>query len=85
MKAGPEDPDISPAAAELARSAPEAWARFKDAYKRYAERVRDDLLKASLDELQKSQGRAQQCAREIALLDDAVNAADRIRARRDTR
>lgn len=76
-----EDKDLSPAAARLARAAPREWAEFKAAYRKYADSQRDLLVRATLEELQRSQGRAQQCANEAALFDEAVNAADRIAAR----
>lgn len=76
-----EDQDLSPAAATLARRAPEEWKQFKAAMVRYAQRKREELMGASLDELQKSQGRAQACNAVALLLADAEKAADRISER----
>jgi len=76
-----EDQDLSPAAARLARAAPREWEEFKLAFKKYADKTKDHCVQAQLDELQKSQGRAQQTAKLAVLFDDAVNAADRISER----
>ena len=76
-----EDADLSPVLARLSQAAPAEWKEFKAAFRKYADKKRDALVRASLDELQKSQGRAQECAHLIALHDDAVTAADRIRMR----
>lgn len=73
--------ELSVAAAQLARAAPQQWDNFKAVHRRFADRYRDQLVKADLNELQKSQGRAQQCALYVALFDDAVNAADRLSER----
>ena len=73
-----EDKDLTPAAASLSRAAPQEWEQFKAAFKRFADRKRDDIVYASLDELQKSQGRAQACHAVTQLLDDAGKAAERM-------
>jgi hypothetical protein len=72
---------LSVPAAALMRAAPVEWATFKEALKRYADEQRDNLVRASLDELQRSQGRAQQCSQLVALFEDAGIAADRISER----
>lgn len=77
-----EDENLSPAAATLARIAPEAWKQFKVAMVRYAEKKREELMSTSLDELQRSQGRAQACNAIANILADAEKAAERISARR---
>lgn len=70
-----EDKDLSPAAAQMARAAPQEWEQFKAATKKYAERKRDAMMAASLDELQRSQGRAQEATSFAMILDDAERAA----------
>lgn len=76
-----EDEILSIPAAQLARRSPDEWAEFKAAFKAYAAKQRDLLVQASLLELQKSQGRAQEARHLVSLFDDAVQAADRISER----
>lgn len=73
-----QDPILSIPAAALARRAPEEWRAFLTAFKQYADAQRENLVRSSLDELQRSQGRAQNCSQLYTLLEDAVQAADRI-------
>jgi hypothetical protein len=76
-----EDKDLSPAAASLARAAPREWIEFKAAMDKYAARQRENLMNTSLDELQRSQGRAQACNTVALLMADAEKAAERISER----
>jgi ABC-type Na+ efflux pump permease subunit len=73
-----EDEILSIPAAQLSHAAPREWAEFKAALKLYAETVREDLVRAQIDELQRAQGRAQNCAHLVRLFDHAVEAASRI-------
>ena len=74
----PYDRDLTTPAAALARAAPPEWKAFLAAFKKYADRQRDEMLRAARDDLEKSQGRAQQCALLGTLLEDAVTSADRV-------
>jgi len=76
-----EDEFVSPAAGRLALAAPAEWAEFKTAFTKYANSKLKQLAESSLEELQRSQGRAQQCNTLALLFEDAVNAANRISAR----
>lgn len=71
------DKDLTRPAARLALAAPREWEEFRAAFKKFVDARRDQLVQASLDELQRAQGRAQQCNSLAALFDDAVDAANR--------
>jgi hypothetical protein len=75
------DKDLTLPAAALARSAPREWKAFIEAFKKYGDRQRDAMMAAARDELEKSQGRAQQCALLTPLLEDAVTSADRVHSK----
>ena len=75
-----EDKDLTEPAARLALAAPRQWDEFRAAFKKFADARRDLLVQASPDEVLKVQGRAQQCTLLVALFDDAVNAANRVKA-----
>lgn len=74
------DKDLTVPAARLALAAPREWKEFLAAFQKFAEARRDQLVQASLDELQRTQGRAQQCNLLVALLNDAIEAANRVTA-----
>lgn len=76
-----EDLGLTPPAARLARAAPNEWKEFVIAFRKYADQQRDYCVQATLDELQRTQGRAQATGVIATLLDDAVTAADRMSAR----
>lgn len=71
-----EDSDLTHAAARLARAAPREWEEFKIGFRKYADTKRDQLVTSDLNELQKSQGRAQACHMLVLLFGDAVKASD---------
>lgn len=77
----PFDDDLTTPAASLARRAPQEWNEFIAAFRKYAERRRDEMMRAPNEELQRSQGRAQACSVLVPLLEDAVKAADRVNSR----
>jgi hypothetical protein len=52
-----------------------------DALRLYTDAQRDFCVQATLEELQRTQGRAQNSVALYSLLDDAVKAADRISVR----
>jgi len=72
-----EDNHISQPAASLSRAAPREWEEFKTAFKKYAEGQRDSLMRASTEELQRAQGRAQACSALTMIFADAEKAAER--------
>lgn len=76
-----EDKHISRPAAALALANPRLWDEFIAAFKLYADDRRNELIQANLDQLQKAQGRAQQCSSLVSLLEDAVKAANSINTR----
>jgi predicted transcriptional regulator len=76
-----EDPFISPAAARLSAAAPHAWDEFKAAFQKYTADQANRLVRAPREDLERAQGRAQQCTVLHALFDDAVAAARRIEER----
>lgn len=69
-------------AAELARWSPDGWAGFVAAFRSYTDNVRDQCVASTLEDLQRTQGRAQQCKALADLFGNAVTAADRIIERR---
>jgi hypothetical protein len=77
-----EDKDLTEPAARLARSAPGEWREFLEAFRKYTDARKDNCVLAQLDELQRSQGRAQQCVQLVALLSDAIKSADRMHERK---
>ncbi len=70
-----EDQFITQPAAKLALAAPQEWANFLTAVRKLEEFQRGLLVQAPLEELQKSQGRAQALNGIANLLEDAVKAA----------
>jgi hypothetical protein len=80
-----QDEKLTLAAAALARAAPNAWQEFLVALKAYADRRKDECVQSSLEELQRTQGRAQLAASLFDLLGDAVKDADRISKQRERR
>lgn len=73
----PFDDTLTLPAANLARSNHALWAEFMVVLRRHADNRRNELVTAHSDELQKAQGRAQEAVRLVALLENAVTAADR--------
>jgi hypothetical protein len=71
------------AAAELARSNPNEWNKFKSAMRAYADERTKALVASLSAELQVLQGRAQQSTSLADLFEDAVTTADRIVERRN--
>lgn len=76
-----DDKDLTLPAAALARAAPREWAEFMIAFRKYTDGQRDHVVQATLEELQRAQGRAQNSTVLFSLLEDAVKAADRISVR----
>jgi hypothetical protein len=72
-------------AAILARAAPHEWRAFLAELAVHTAEVKDNLVKAPIEEIQRAQGRAQQCASLLTLLSGAVNNADRITDRIERR
>jgi hypothetical protein len=64
-------------AARLASAAPQQWKDFLAAAREYANARRDELVRSPREEIEKQQGRAQQCVKFAELLSDAVAAANR--------
>lgn len=80
-----QDDKLTLVAAELARAVPNRWQEFLTAFKAYAEARKDECVKASLEELPRSQGRAQNAASLFDLFSNAVKNADSIAARKERR
>lgn len=68
-------------AASLAHAAPREWAAFLESFQIYADGEARLCVQANAEDLQRMQGRAQQCALLSTLLSDAVKTADRIASR----
>ena len=75
------DRDLILAAAELARSSPEAWSRFLTRFGDYAEDKIVECVQAPLDMLPVAQGRAQALVKLGQLLEDCIKTADAITSR----
>lgn len=72
------DQELIIKAAALARSAPQAWSEFILAMNKFATAGAMLCVASPPDQLQRMQGRAQQCAEITTLFEDAVKSADRI-------
>lgn len=75
------DRELVVKAASLAQSAPMEWRSFLEAFKSYSDDQRRLCIEAPLPELQRMQGRAQQCAMLISLFEGAVKSADRTKSK----
>lgn len=73
----PED-ELTLRAAALARAAPVSWGEFLAAFAAYADRRKTECIQAPIEELQRTQGRAQQAASLVTLFGEAVKNADRL-------
>ncbi len=73
-----DDKKLVIAAAALARGNSASWQQFVIALKEYARGKAHSCVMSSADEVQLSQGKAQQCAQLTSLFEDAVKTADRI-------
>lgn len=76
MSLATEDKDLTTPAARLAMAAPEEWKAFLAAFKAHCDAKRDQLVNASLDEMQRAQGRAQHAASLHGTLSHAVEDAN---------
>lgn len=70
--------DLTLRAAHLARTAPESWQRFLEAFSIYTNEQTTNCIGSSLEELPRSQGRAQIAAQLHALLANCLQSADKI-------
>lgn len=66
----------------LKRSAPKEWAEFVGEFRSFVERTRDRCVMCSLEDLQRTQGRAQGAKALLELFDNAENTAASIEKRR---
>lgn len=74
--------ELTLAAARLARSAPENWERFLGAFSSYSSQQITNCVQSSLEELPRSQGRAQITARLYGIMADCLASADKIEGKR---
>ena len=65
-------------AANLARSAPQAWREFLEEFAKYAERSRNDVVSAPPDKIFVAQGHAQRCDMLLRDLRDCIAKADQV-------
>jgi hypothetical protein len=72
------DRDLILKAANLARRAPQDWEQFIGALKIYTDIRRDQCVSSPVDTLQVAQGRAQQSASLLRLLEECVKTADQM-------
>lgn len=72
------DQELILKAASVATRAPMEWAGFVQALKEFADVKARECVSSPPEQLQITQGRAQQCASLVALFGDAVKSADRI-------
>ena len=75
------DTDLIKAAARVARNAPESWETFLVALSAYSITATTQCIQSPLEELQRTQGRAQATARLYGLLVDCIKRADEIESR----
>lgn len=80
-----QDDKLTLATAELSRAAPSCWKEFLAAFEAHAEARKSDLLRSSLEELQRAQGRAQLASSLFDLFSNAVKDAARIAERKERR
>jgi hypothetical protein len=74
--------DLILSAARLARVAPENWKQFLGALSSYSSQQITNCVQSSLEELPRSQGRAQATARLYGILADCLASADKIEGKR---
>lgn len=72
------DQELIVKAAGLARAAPQAWSEFILAMNKFATAGAMLCVASPPEQLQRMQGRAQQCAEITTLFEDAVKSADRV-------
>lgn len=72
------DRDLIVKSAAISRRAPNEWSDFLAAFKSYTDARRDQCVSSPVDTLQVAQGRAQQCASLLRLLEECVKTADQI-------
>lgn len=80
-----EDNILTHPSAHMARMAPAQWDNFKAAFRKYTDEAKNNMVKASPEQLAKTQGMAAQCVALLAIFEDAIAAADRMAARKTTR
>jgi len=80
-----KDDKLSLVAAQLARAAPSSWQEFLVIFGQYANDRKNECVHSSLDELPRSQGRAQLVSSLFDLFSSALKDADRIAARNERR
>ena len=72
------DEELAIKVATLSRRAPQEWGEFLKAFDAYVEVRKEECIRAPLDMLQVTQGRAQNSATVLDLFRNAVSIADRI-------
>jgi len=72
---------LSLAGADIARSAPELWRKFLEAFEVYADQTMDLLVQSPVDALQVRQGHAQQAAHILKTLQNCVATADKLKGK----
>lgn len=70
------------AAARLARTAPESWKQFLGALSDFSSQQITLCIQSPLEELPRTQGRAQATARLYGLMADCLASADKIEGKR---
>ena len=74
--------DLIHQAARLARLAPSDWNRFVGAFQAYSEQIAKQCIQSPLDELPRSQGRAQATAHRHGIFRDCTARADKLEERK---
>lgn len=70
------------AAARLARTAPESWKQFLGALSDFSSQQITLCIQSSLEELPRSQGRAQATARLYGIMAECLASADKLEGKR---
>lgn len=74
--------DLILASAQLARSAPKSWQQFLDALSAYSSQQTTNCIQSPLENLPVAQGRAQNAAHLLGLLEGCLSSADKIEGKR---
>lgn len=74
--------DLIVAAARLSGSAPNDWKQFIEALRNYSNATAQQCIQSPLSELPRNQGRAQETAHLLGIMEDCRSRADKIDKRR---
>lgn len=76
------DKDLTIATADLARRSPEEWSKFLAAFRAHSNVRRDQCVSSPVEQLQVTQGRAQESVALLRIFETCLQAADRITEKR---